>query len=340
MTKIITFYNNKGGVSKTTTLFNLAAYLAQRGNRVLIADCDPQCNLTEIFFASSEIIADPERELPGTSIYQAIKGQLSGDSGRFDSSEVKLVQSEVYEDIYLLKGDLEFYRAENRFVKAWNSAITEDIHEKNVYAVLYRLFHSLGSDRSFDYILCDVGPSTDAITRAVFLACDGFFLPLIPNRFGYQAVQVLSGVLREWVKKHEEISRTFQPFKLDPFPGNPMFLGLILQNFKISRSLRAESFYRDWQDRIENLVITSFLSEDALSPGPHLRFEDPVVATISDVGPLAPVSLMLGRAIFDVHREDAAAVSSTRYGDEIWGNWEDRREEYRREISKIAEALP
>ncbi len=53
MCKIVTMYNNKGGVSKTTTLFNLGVFLAQQGNRVLIVDCDPQCNMTEFFLASN-----------------------------------------------------------------------------------------------------------------------------------------------------------------------------------------------------------------------------------------------------------------------------------------------
>jgi len=73
MTKIVTLYNNKGGVSKTTTLFNLAVYLTQNNKRVLIADCDPQCNVTELFFASMESTDDPSQELPGTSIYEAIR---------------------------------------------------------------------------------------------------------------------------------------------------------------------------------------------------------------------------------------------------------------------------
>ena len=52
--KIITLYNHKGGVSKTTSTFNLANLLADTGKRVLLVDADPQCNLTEISLLSGE----------------------------------------------------------------------------------------------------------------------------------------------------------------------------------------------------------------------------------------------------------------------------------------------
>src|SRR5664279_3280047 len=48
MFKIISMFNHKGGVSKTTTTFNLAWMLASKGKRVLMVDADPQCNLTGI----------------------------------------------------------------------------------------------------------------------------------------------------------------------------------------------------------------------------------------------------------------------------------------------------
>ena len=46
MAKIINLFNHKGGVSKTTTVFNLSWMLGTLGNRVVMADFDPQCNLT------------------------------------------------------------------------------------------------------------------------------------------------------------------------------------------------------------------------------------------------------------------------------------------------------
>lgn len=44
--KIIALFNNKGGVSKTTTTYNLGWMLTELGNKVLMVDSDPQCNLT------------------------------------------------------------------------------------------------------------------------------------------------------------------------------------------------------------------------------------------------------------------------------------------------------
>jgi chromosome partitioning protein len=46
MMPIISLFNHKGGVSKTTTAFNLGWAMADRGHRVLMVDGDPQCNLT------------------------------------------------------------------------------------------------------------------------------------------------------------------------------------------------------------------------------------------------------------------------------------------------------
>lgn len=46
MASVICLFNHKGGVSKTTTTFNLGWMLARHNKRVMMVDCDPQCNLT------------------------------------------------------------------------------------------------------------------------------------------------------------------------------------------------------------------------------------------------------------------------------------------------------
>jgi chromosome partitioning protein len=342
MSKIVCMYNNKGGVSKTTTLFNLGALLAQKGARILLADCDPQCNLTELFFASYPDVDDPGTELPGTSIYSALLPRFRGEAGFIDPSTVDIVQSKIYERLFLFRGDLEFSLAETYFGTAWNQAITENIHEKNTYVALYKLLKSIGKTRGFDYILCDVGPSTGAITRSVVLVCDGIFLPLVPDRFCNQAVKLLGRVVRDWIIRHQQISETLKPFKIESFPGKPVFLGAIIQNFKIHSASKAKQSYVKWQHSISKDIKDFLLSKEGIEPSPAVNPDDPYIATIRDVGPIAPVAQMFGRAMFDLQQEHTREASTTgqMYYGTVWQPWLERMKEYRDQIENISKAMP
>ncbi|HKO56258.1 MAG TPA: ParA family protein, partial [Thermoanaerobaculia bacterium] len=44
--KTVAFFNNKGGVGKTTLVYHVASMMADRGETVLVVDLDPQANLT------------------------------------------------------------------------------------------------------------------------------------------------------------------------------------------------------------------------------------------------------------------------------------------------------
>lgn len=71
LVKVIAMFNNKGGVSKTTTTFNLGWMLAARGHRVVMADADPQCNLTGMVLDLTE-----ERFASAFSLGRARTGML------------------------------------------------------------------------------------------------------------------------------------------------------------------------------------------------------------------------------------------------------------------------
>src|SRR5690606_19501598 len=53
--RIVAFFNNKGGVGKTTLVYHLAWMLAERHERVLAVDLDPQANLTSMFLKEEEL---------------------------------------------------------------------------------------------------------------------------------------------------------------------------------------------------------------------------------------------------------------------------------------------
>lgn len=341
MSKIIALYNNKGGVSKTTTSFNLAVYLSQQGKRVLIVDCDPQCNITELFFASRAELDDPNVSLPGTSIYNALLPRFKGQQASIDQSDIEISEHNLYNSLFLFRGDLEFSRAETYFGTAWSQAVTENIHEKNTYVVLHNLLRSLGSAKGFDYILCDVGPSTGAITKTVIVSCDEIIIPLVPDRFCYQAVKLLGSVISEWIDKHQIISKSLIPFELQPFDGKPKLAGTVLQNFKVHSGTKAKESYIKWQNKITNEISSSLCKIGGFEAKTGFNLNAPYTASIKDVAVLAPVAQLFGRAIFDIqqdHTKEASSDGRMYYGS-VWQPWVDRMSEYKTEIRKIAEAI-
>lgn len=341
MSKIITLYNNKGGVSKTTTNFNLAAYLSTIGKRVLIVDCDPQCNITELFFASRDDLDDPDVSLPGTSIYEALLPRFKGQQGVIEQASIELTEHTIYRSMYLFRGDLEFSRAETYLGTAWNQAVTENIHEKNTYIVLNNLLRSLMSARGFDYILCDVGPSTGAITKSVIICCDEIVIPLVPDRFCYQAVRLLGSVISEWIERHRIISQSLLPYGIESFKGEPKLSGTILQNFKVHAGSKAKASYVKWQEKISKEIKNSLCKEGVFVAKPGFDLNKPYVASIKDVAVLAPIAQLFGRAIFDIQQEHTKEASSNgqMYYGSVWQPWVERMNEYKDEIKKIAEAI-
>ena len=78
--KIISLFNHKGGVSKTTTTFNLGWMFAEQEHKTLIVDADPQCNLTALVLGYNSIDAFDTvyTDKPNCDIYTCIKPILEG----------------------------------------------------------------------------------------------------------------------------------------------------------------------------------------------------------------------------------------------------------------------
>ena len=82
--KTITFFNNKGGVGKTTTVYHVAWMLSEMGIRSIVIDLDPQSNLTSMFLSADRLEAVYEAEEPST-VLKAIEPVITFPEGFPDS---------------------------------------------------------------------------------------------------------------------------------------------------------------------------------------------------------------------------------------------------------------
>ncbi len=172
MTKIYAFANQKGGVGKTTSVVNIAAYLAEAGQRVLVVDLDPQSNATSSLGFDKEGIE--------FSTYHLLLEQKEPDEIMIHSDEV---------NVDLLPSSPELAGAEVELV--------------NQLAREYRLQRNLDMiDEQFDYILVDCPPSLGILTlNALTAAANGV---IIPVQCEYLALEGLSQLINtiDLVRQH------------------------------------------------------------------------------------------------------------------------------------------
>jgi chromosome partitioning protein len=156
---IYCFANQKGGVGKTTTTVNLAAYLAAGGQRVLLVDADSQAN------ATSSLGVDKQREEP--SIYDVLLSEPGDDSLSPDEAIVKIDRPTFMGNLDLLPSSVDLAGAEVEL-----AAEEQGSRE-------YRLKRVLAPLREkYDYILVDCPPSLGLLTLNALSAADAVIIPL------------------------------------------------------------------------------------------------------------------------------------------------------------------
>lgn len=345
--KIVTLYNHKGGVSKTTTTFNLAHLLAERGHKVLVVDADPQCNITELLISDliqqadeKELETGVAQQLPGSTILQALRPRIDGDVSEVDISQVELIS--IKEGMSLLRGDVNLSDIEDALAEAHTQRFSNKTHEKRTYVALGSFISRLADKNDIDFVLIDVGPSSGALTRTCFLICDGFFVPSMPDRFNVQAIGTLSTILNRWITEHQQVYGSFVQQGLPIRPGTPKFLGIISQNFKMM-SGKPKKSYELWISRMPGRfedklkpVLDNAVIGNPLSSG--LDASNCIIAKIPDFVGLAPLMQETGKPVFGIEKQDTRIVNDGQpWQGRVWEQATDRMEKYKSELERLAE---
>lgn len=317
---IATLYNHKGGVSKTTTTFNLAHYLVSQGKRVLLVDADSQCNLTELCL--SKVIAELDevaqttgefKELPGTSVLDALKPRIDADVPFVNIDAICPIP--LREGLDLLRGSVDLTTIEDDIAEAHTQRFAARTHLMRTYVAIGDFLVRLGVQRKYDYIFIDLGPSSGSLTRAFFLACDVFFVPVAPDRFNVQAIKTLSSIVGRWIEEHEQIRQDYESYSLPVRHGRPIFLGAISQFFKTFKG-KPKAGFVVWIQRIPEQisaclvpVLEKFSTKDRLLC--PIKKDEFIAAQIPDFGTLGPLMQEVGKAVFEISAQDTQLVTES-----------------------------
>jgi chromosome partitioning protein len=253
MTKKICLFNHKGGVSKTTTTYNLGWKLARKGKKVILVDADPQCNLSGL------ILGD---EFDNFYLQRPNDNIKAGISPAFEATPIPLSSIECYQiqenkDLYLVPGHIAL--SEYEVPLSISHQLSNTIPTlKNLPGAMNSFLELVATKYNADYILIDMNPSLSSINQNLFCLSDFFIVPASPDYFSVMAINSLSSVLPKW-EKWAKMARVAFHDSSYPFPTtSTKFLGTIVQNFTIRNGEPTEAFQK-WIDEVADSINKTLL---------------------------------------------------------------------------------
>ena len=249
----IALFNHKGGVSKTTTTFNLGWMLASMGKRVILVDADPQCNLTGMVLGFST-----QEELE-EKIYKKNQNLKAGLAPAFESQPrlieaVECISIEEQDGLFLLPGHIGI--SEYEVTLGLAQELSGSIQTlKNLPGSISYLLNKTAEKFAADYMLIDMSPSLSSINQNLLMISDSFIVPTSPDLFSVMAIDSLANILPKWHRWAEKASE-LRIFKeaIYPFPKiTPLFLGTIIQNYRISNEKPSVAF-QNWIDKVKDAI--------------------------------------------------------------------------------------
>ena len=243
-------FNHKGGVSKTTTVFNLSWILGTMGYKVLLADFDPQCNLTGMVLGYKGI--DDLQESYTADPPNNLKDALSP---AFESKPKQIVGADCFEvpgngNLVLLPGHIGLAEYENSL------GIAQELSGsllalRNMPGAIRYLLDATAEDYGADYVFVDMSPSLGPMNQNLMMTGDYFIVPLHPDYFSSMALTSLAQTLPRW-KHWASTAFSIEALRTAdyPFPEpHAKFIGAIIQKYR-PRVGKASSAFQHWIDQL------------------------------------------------------------------------------------------
>lgn len=250
----IAMFNHKGGVSKTTTVYNLGWMLSSMGKKVILIDTDSQCNLSSIVIGENELEGFYKAN-PDMNIKSYLSAAFDAKPSLIEPATCLKVKDN--DNLFLLPGsfDLSEYEVSLGISFTVSAALGP---LKNLPGSFNYLIEKTAERYEADFVLIDMNPSLSAINQVLLESSHYFIVPAMPDYFSNMAIKSLSHILPKWEKWAVTAREAFRDATY-PFPTHtPKFLGTIIQRFNI-RNGKATGANKDLINDI-NKTVTEYLA--------------------------------------------------------------------------------
>jgi len=250
MAKIINLFNHKGGVSKTTTTFNLSWMLAKLGKKVLMVDFDPQCNLTGMVlgYEGIEDLENSYESDPPNNVKDALAPAFESKPKQISAADCKIVKG--IKNLYLLPGHIGIAEYETSLGVAQELSGSL-LPLRNLPGSLRYMLDLTAEKYHIDYVFVDMSPSLGPLNQNLLMTGDYFIVPLHPDYFSSMALSSLAKTLPKW-KSWADTAANIEVLQTAdyPFPkSRPTYIGAIIQKYR-PRNGKAASAFQHWIDRL------------------------------------------------------------------------------------------
>jgi len=335
MAKRLIVFNHKGGVSKTTSVYNIG-WMLSKSHRVLLVDGDPQCNLSGLILGD-----DFEKYyLDDATKRQNIKDGVSDTfSGRpVPISAVSCFSAPRAPNLFLLAGhaNLPEYDAALTFAQTANNALTTLQNLPGAFNELLRLTEE---KYNIEYTIIDLNPGLSAINQNLFLSSDRFIVPTNPDPFSLMALDTLKTILPRWVAWKRASNALFADSAYPLYNGTPKFIGSLIQRFNIRKGKAAKP-YRDniaeINDRIRDALVPALKEAGMMLPYDSygaLVAAEYCLGQIPDFQGLLPKANDAGVPVFEITNQEIGETGP------VLDNMIEKRKMFRAQFSQISDQI-
>lgn len=248
---VLTFFNNKGGVGKTSLIYHLSWMFAELGKTVVVADLDPQANLTAAFLSDEKLdTLWNALQVKGQAftIYQSVKPLID------NKNTIELTPQEITENLFLIPSDIVLSKYEDTLSEVWASSLAEKnlYHPMSILSCFWQIIQMTANSVNADIILVDMGSNLGAINRSVLIATDYIVIPLGTDLFYLHGLKNLISTLDLWKKAWQKRLDNWQINSASEYPdlqlpqGKMQILGCLYQqyNIRLDKSIKYSDGYQ------------------------------------------------------------------------------------------------